>query len=193
MSNLCLVQSIPAREGSQTLTVSVIAAAVQVLNNFVLGRYEPAWDRRNKLSFKRPDVSAFYQVCLIFFCVKCNVRILAHRMQMQQFWFLSGMPCPGNLENKSQTFGGGFIIIPISELALQDYLVLMSKPVSSSFQKGRFPDGFPALECAGGSKGWQVRALKSEVHPHSNGRLCWICGDSLRGVLVSKTNVLQEY
>lgn len=53
--------------GPRCLPVSVIATAMQVLNNFVLGRYQPAWDRRNKMSFKRADVSAFYQVCLIIF------------------------------------------------------------------------------------------------------------------------------
>lgn len=50
-------------------------------------------------------------------------------------WVLSGMFCPGNLENKSQTFGGGFIIIPVSELAFQEYLVLISKPVSYAFSE----------------------------------------------------------
>lgn len=53
--------------GPRLLPMSVIATAVQVLNNFVLGRYHPAWDRTNKLSFKRADMSAFCQVCLIFF------------------------------------------------------------------------------------------------------------------------------
>lgn len=80
-------------------------------------------------------MSAFYQVCLIYFCVKCNVRILAHWMQMQQFCFLSGMLCRDNLENKSQTFRGGFILITISELSFQDYVVLVSKPVSYPFSE----------------------------------------------------------
>lgn len=82
VSNLSLVHLVPACEGSQTLAVSVIATAMQVLNYFVLSMYQPAWDRRNKLGFKRADVSAFYQVCFISFCVKCNIRILAHWMQM---------------------------------------------------------------------------------------------------------------
>lgn len=45
--------------GPRHLPVSVIATAVQVLNNFLLGRYQPAWDRRNKLSLKGP-------MCLLF-------------------------------------------------------------------------------------------------------------------------------
>lgn len=64
------------------LPVSVIATAMQVLNSFVLGRYQPVWDRKNKMSFKRADMSAFFSGLLSIFCVKCNVRILAHWMQM---------------------------------------------------------------------------------------------------------------
>lgn len=134
VSNLSLVHPAPACEGSQTLPVSVIATVMQVLNTFVLSMYQPAWDRRNKLNFKRTDMSAFYQVCLIIFCVKCNIRILAHWMQMCSS---SGFcqECSALVIWKSQTFEGGYIIIPISEPAIQDYVVLMSKPVSYPFSE----------------------------------------------------------
>lgn len=72
VSNLSLVHPAPACERSQTLPVSVIATVMQVLNTFVLSMYQPAWDRRNKLNFKRTDMSAFYQVCLISFVLSAT-------------------------------------------------------------------------------------------------------------------------
>lgn len=65
------------KRGSRLLPESVIATVVQMMNNFVQSNYKPAWDRGIKLSLKRADVYVFYQDCLIVFCVKCSIRILA--------------------------------------------------------------------------------------------------------------------
>lgn len=109
LSELSVCVPYQYKRGPRLLPGLIIATAMQMLKNFVLSSYRPAWDRGNKLSLKRAGVYAFYQDCLIVFCVKCSIRILAHWVQIYQFWFLSEMVCHGNLWNKSQTFWGGFI------------------------------------------------------------------------------------
>lgn len=67
---------------------------------------------------------------------------------------------PGNLGNKSQAFGGGFIIIPISKLALRVYVVMMLNPVSYLCRKDVFLAALQLQGCVGGSREWQVRMVK---------------------------------
>lgn len=97
LSELSVCVPYQYKRGPRLLPGLIIATAMQMLKNFVLSSYRPAWDRGNKLSLKRAGVYAFYQDCLIVFCVKCSIRILAHWVQIYQFWFLSEMVCHGNL------------------------------------------------------------------------------------------------
>lgn len=133
MSDLSEFALYQHKRGPRLLTGSITATLMQMLNNFVLSSCRLAWNRGNELSLKRTGVHAFYQDDLIVFYVKWCIRILACWTQMYWFWFLSEMVCPGNLGNKSHTFVGGYIIIPISKLALWVYVVMMSNPVSYLF------------------------------------------------------------
>lgn len=102
------------KRGPRLLPGLIIATAMQMLKNFVLSSYQPAWDRGNKLSLK--SVYAFYQDCLIVFCVKCSIRILARWMQIYQFWFPSEMVCHGNRGIKAKLLGEGLFYFPYQNL-----------------------------------------------------------------------------
>lgn len=72
---------------------------------------------------------------------------------------------PRNLGNKSQAFGGGFIIIPISKLALRVCVVMMLNSVSYLCRKDVFLAALQLQGCVGGSREWQVRTLKLGYSP----------------------------
>jgi len=179
LSQLSLCVLYKRKRDPRLLPGSIMATTMQMLNSSVLGSYQPAWHRGNKLSLKKNSVYAFYKDCLIVFCVKCSIGILASWMQMYRLWFLSETVCPGNVEKKSQTFGGricynSFIKTCASGLCRNDvkpdFLSLCRKDV---FLTARQHQG-----CVGGSEGQQVCTVKQKVTPCSRGAVVsswWLC------------------
>lgn len=112
---------------------------------------------------------------------------------MYQLWFLSETVCPGNLGNKSQTIGGGFIIIPVSKFALQFYVVMMSNPVSYLFAERTCFLWLPSSKGVRAAPRGGRYVQGNEGCPPAARGLWWIHGGCVTGVFVSKINTLQEH
>lgn len=187
--SLC-VQS--QRKGSpRCLGGSIIATTMQMLNNFVLaglgGKEQTVAEKGLCVRFLSGLLSSFLFARGFFLGIKCSIRILAHGIQMDRFWFLSEAVSHWESGKWKPASGGGFIIIPISKIVLRVYAVTMSNSAYYLFAEKK---DFWRLHVSSGTQEAPRSGRYGKMWVTPPCYCSGICNSCIGGVFLNHTNIL---